>query len=85
MAKIAGLLHMCYVIGKVEPNKFRIRIHVTDFYKYTPLQLNSDHYTVPTWFVTRVSDPDSIRSVDPDPDPGGQKRPTKVLKWDVPI
>jgi hypothetical protein len=25
-----------------------------------------------------VSDPDSIRSVDPDPDPGGQKLPTKI-------
>jgi hypothetical protein len=25
-------------------------------------------------------DPDSIRSVDPDPDPGGQKRPAKVKK-----
>jgi hypothetical protein len=27
-----------------------------------------------------VSDPDSIKSVDPDPDPGGQKLPTKVDK-----
>jgi hypothetical protein len=37
---------------------------------------------------TRVSDPDpdwirTIRSVDPDPDPDGQKRPTKEEKnWD---
>ncbi len=27
-----------------------------------------------------VSDPDSIMSVDPDPDPGGQKLPTKIEK-----
>jgi hypothetical protein len=27
-----------------------------------------------------VLDPDSIRSVDPDPDPGGQKLPTKIEK-----
>ncbi len=25
-----------------------------------------------------VADPDSIRSVDPDPDPGGKKLPTKI-------
>ncbi len=53
----------------MESRKFRIRIHVTDFKKYTPLQLNFDHYT---WFVNRVGSgsglySDSIKSVDPDP------------------
>jgi hypothetical protein len=31
-------------------------------------------------FSTSVPDPDSVRPVDPDPDPGGQKLPTKKKK-----
>jgi hypothetical protein len=32
--------------------------------------------------ITSVSDPDPVlkRSMDPDPYPGGQKRPTKIAK-----
>ncbi len=30
------------------------------------------------WNGNSVSDPDSIRSVDPNPDPGAQKLPTKI-------
>jgi hypothetical protein len=47
-------------------------------------ELETPDGDVSNWLPTlliRVPDPDSIRSVDPYPDPGGQKWPTKVEKF----